>query len=511
MQLVNRQLIDLDDPVNDLLRDFQVDSPFAEPIRVRHLLTHTAGLDDALVGIVDDGSGEPLGRSLARHLPPVIAPPGELWLYSNHGIALAGHLVEVVTGQRFEDYVANNIFQPLGMTSSTFARTAEVESALATGYDGAGRPWRPGPIRLVPAAGLTTTGNDLATYMLAHLEGGRGLVSAETMQSMHSRQFSLHPDLPGMALGFYEKFHHGVRELMHDGDWTGYSHRMALIPDERLGVFVSFNAWRLEARVDAVRAVLDAFVPPPGTERAVQVAANADVAEFGGTYWWNRYPHRGLMKIVAPKMESVITHGEDGIVDVSGMRFAPSGDGAFRRIDGPGRLRLLRRENGISRVLIDVPFQMGPLILEPIPWYGTTRFQRTLAAALRAIAATALIWPIAAAIAAIRRRTGFISALGLPWLVASVAALPVLLSPFWLAATLSSLPYGISRSGQLLLLVPAAATVLAAATGWYQVAAWRSASWLGRIHYTAVWLAMVTYLWVLDYWNLLTLPPAVTR
>src|SRR5262249_61831991 len=116
---------------------------------------------------------EPLGDYLAGHLPPRVRPPGELICYSNHGMALAGYLVEVASGLPFERYMKEQVFMPLDMPRSSFALVPDSAAELATGYEGS--PPRPQPrdyTRTLPASMLSASGTDIAHFMIAQLERG---------------------------------------------------------------------------------------------------------------------------------------------------------------------------------------------------------------------------------------------------------------------------------------------------------------------------------------------------
>ncbi len=122
MQLVEQGRIDLDRDVNEYLSLFKIKNKFPQPVTMKHLLTHTGGFDDMYLNKVGRTKAEqmPLGDFLAKRLPPIITPPGEVYTYSNLGNALAGYLVEVVSGQDFADYAVENIFKPLEMNHSNF-------------------------------------------------------------------------------------------------------------------------------------------------------------------------------------------------------------------------------------------------------------------------------------------------------------------------------------------------------------------------------------------------------
>ena len=122
MQLADRGLIDLHADVNRYLKSVRVPATYPEPVTTAHLLSHTAGFDE-LPGRRVRRASElmPLHRFLARRLIR-IHPPGEMTSYSSYGMALAGLLVEDVSGMSYSDYLRQHLFQPLAMTRSSVAR-----------------------------------------------------------------------------------------------------------------------------------------------------------------------------------------------------------------------------------------------------------------------------------------------------------------------------------------------------------------------------------------------------
>src|SRR5262249_1443685 len=121
MQLVEQGKLDLDRDVNDYL-DFQIPATFPKPITMRNLMTHTAGFEEHIKGLMVDDPARllPLRTALIDSLPKRIYPPGEVSAYSNYGASLAGYIVQRVSGEKFEEYIAHHIFGPLHMEHSTF-------------------------------------------------------------------------------------------------------------------------------------------------------------------------------------------------------------------------------------------------------------------------------------------------------------------------------------------------------------------------------------------------------
>jgi len=252
LQLKERGQLDLNADINTFLNRFQVHCPGGKPITPAHLLTHTAGLEENYLGMHVHTAQEivPLGIFLAHHLPPFANPPGKMISYNDHGYSLAGYLIEAITGQPFAQYVAENILEPLEMTSSTFEQPASLAlmERMATGYRyrrGRYYPYTLDYVNVVPAAGLIASADDMAHFMIANLNAGvyRGMhiLSPETLTEMHARQFTNHPRLRGRAYGFSEWLENGQRGLFHDGGNPGFMSRLFLLPAQKTGFYISLN------------------------------------------------------------------------------------------------------------------------------------------------------------------------------------------------------------------------------------------------------------------------------
>jgi len=136
MQLAEQGKLDLHGDVNNYLKSFQLPETFPEPVTPLHLLAHTAGFDERVFGMEARNREDvrPLGEYLAERMPRRVLPPGDVFSYSNHGVALAGLLVKEISGVPFEKYVKDNILLPLGMNRSSFVLTPDLLPDLAQGY-----------------------------------------------------------------------------------------------------------------------------------------------------------------------------------------------------------------------------------------------------------------------------------------------------------------------------------------------------------------------------------------
>jgi CubicO group peptidase (beta-lactamase class C family) len=293
MQLAEQRKLDLDVDVNGYLSGFRIPDTFPAPITLEHLMTHTAGFEDVSMGTMRPRPEdlEPLGTFLARKVPARIFPPGQVTAYSNYGTALAGHIVEQVSGLPFDQYVQQNILTPLGMDHTTFRQPvpASLADELATGYvysDGAFRPQPFEVYQIGPAGGASATVPDMARFMIAHLQDGQygdaRILGEQTTQLMHRQHFSNDPRLTGMAYGFYELRVNGRLLLTHAGETSFFRSQLYLLPQESLGLYVVYNApGGGLARQELVQAFFDRFYPatpitvpqPPtgATQRASQL------------------------------------------------------------------------------------------------------------------------------------------------------------------------------------------------------------------------------------------------
>jgi CubicO group peptidase (beta-lactamase class C family) len=254
MQLYEQGKIDLDADVNTYLKDFKIPATYPQPITMTHLLSHTPGFEDLGMGMWARTAKDlsPLGPWLAAHIPARVRPPGELTSYSNYGTALAGYIVEVVSGIPFEDYIEQNIFKPLGMEHSTFREPlpAAIAPDMSVAYTFKDGLFKAEDFELIngmnPAGSSSACATDMAKFMIAHLQNGqfgdRRILKEETTKFMHTRLFAHDPRVAGNAHGFWEADVHGLHLIEHGGDTIYFHSQLALIPEKNLGWFVSYNS-----------------------------------------------------------------------------------------------------------------------------------------------------------------------------------------------------------------------------------------------------------------------------
>jgi len=222
MMLVDEGKVSLDDPVTNFIPQLSkwmvvaekdevhlLLKPLLHPVTLRHILSHTSGLTgSAEVQQVTGADSTPLkARALSSVTGPLQWQPGEKYAYGNQGMNIAARIVEIVSGMSYEDFLQKRIFDPLGMTETTFWPTEAQISRLAgaygpnkekTGYARGGIAFLTKPysdrVHRFPEAGggLFSTTHDILRYglMLANdgeLDGKRYLSHA-AMEQLRQEQ-----------------------------------------------------------------------------------------------------------------------------------------------------------------------------------------------------------------------------------------------------------------------------------------------------------------------------------
>ena len=279
MQQVELGRIDLDADIDTYI-DFRI-PPFEDrPVRVRDLMSHSPGWSDVSgisVAMVEDLT--PYGEWIQQHVPERVWAPGTEIAYSNYGVALAGYIVERVSGEPFAAYVENHIFAPLDMQSSTFREPLPERLAerMATGYEMEDGELVAQPFELfssiMPAGSGTSSAHDMARFMIALLNGGEldgvRILEASSVDLLMRDSLRNAPDLPGMAHGFYVVQEADPRLVGHGGNTGDFHSNLILAPESGFGFFVSVTGGRESSvgRTDLTNAIIGRVFPQSAAPR----------------------------------------------------------------------------------------------------------------------------------------------------------------------------------------------------------------------------------------------------
>jgi CubicO group peptidase (beta-lactamase class C family) len=424
MQLHEEGKLDLDRDVNDYL-DFKIPAAFGKPITMRQLMTHTAGFAERYKDFVSDNAPP---HSLANYMrtinPPArIYAPGEFPAYSNYGAALAGYIVERVSGEPFGTYVAGHILKPLGMDRSAFCKPLpaafKTDQAqyyhLASSGEVLPESANSRDPRCDPAGDLVSTADDMSRFMLAHLQRGRyggfQLLRPETTEEMHAPTFVPIRGAPGTALGFFHMDYDDSKVIAHDGDLSGSHTDLELLPDASVGFFLNVNSdgtgavlgGAYHVRASLFHHFMNRYFPPRAhPDEPTLSSAQAHSKVVAGEYEMTRRPSSTFVRAFSLALRVPITANEDGTIRTPGFLSLDTGQPQTWREVAPftwqevgGSSRLFVQVEDADRVTKwardDVP-SIAFLPVSPL-WSGALNLPILGAAALLLLGAS-LAWPI---------------------------------------------------------------------------------------------------------------------
>src|SRR6267142_2230621 len=414
MQLVEQGKLDLDRDVNDYL-DFKIPVAFQKPITLRNVMTHTPGFEETgkELFVSDAAHVRPLGEYLRDHLPARIFPPGTTPAYSTNATALAGYIVQRVSGKPFEQYVADNIYGPLSMPHTTFVQPlpTELQPLMSNGYLRASQSAKPYEfVQAYPAGSVATSAVDMCSFMIAHLQEGQfgsaRILKPETAKLMHSRQFASDPRLNGMALGFYEETRNGHRIIGHGGDTVYFHSDLHLIPDSNVGFFVSYNSLgkaEVSPRTILFEKFLDRYFPYTPSVGAPVAAAKEDAKLVSGLYLASRRGDTTFFKLTNLFGELKVFTNSDGTISIDPLK-GPNGELKryteispllYREVHGQDLIGFHRDAGQHLEFFIDYPF----FVFQRSGAMDNKYFNFFLIVpGLIIISLTLLLWPVAAGI-----------------------------------------------------------------------------------------------------------------
>ena len=346
--------------------------------------------------------------------PSRIYPPGQVIAYSNYGATLAGYIVQRVSGEPFEQYVADHIFTPLGMTHSTFLQQPARQIDRAKGYLAASDG--PRPFEFVgdtPAGALSSSGEDMAHFMLAYLGqgswNGARILRPETVALMQTPAFDPAPRIQAMALGFYGEDRNGHRIVGHAGDLFTFHADLHLMPNDRVGFYIAMNSLGKDVASTAIRdAVFQGFVDRyfPGAPAPFETtlpSAVADGRRMVGDYEISRRAADTFGSLATLLGQGAMTERADGTLSFSRYltlagtpkRWREVAPFVWREVDGRslmsavmtnGRPKLIATSDGPP-----VEVWMPAPASRDLSWNGPLLF-----ATFAVLAATCLLWGVIA-------------------------------------------------------------------------------------------------------------------
>jgi CubicO group peptidase (beta-lactamase class C family) len=446
MQLVEQGDLDLDADVQEYL-DFDLDTPKGA-VTLRHLLTHTAGFEEVIAGLIGTPGSEQTLREAVTAAPPAqVYEPGTTPAYSNYGATLAGYVAERVSGVPFAELLQQEVFDRAGMDSSTFAQPLpdDLAARLAKGYPDDSKPSVPTEVvNAAPAGAMSATATDMARFMLAHLgdlPAEQALLEPETLDEMHRP--ALGADQLGtlavgqrMDLGFFDDSTPGLPAFGHDGDTTVFHSAMRMFPEQDAGIFVSFNGSgraatdTLDLRTTLLQGFGDRYLRDAsssssssssdgsslaadegegGADRPDSAAAAAAAA---GTYTSSRSPVTNPGALLALSGQTTVVPRSDGTIAVTPKPLGVTtgvyelvDDHLWREVGGDAVLATRTDGDAADASVSAISWGASFTMLRAQPWQVAATAVPLVLAAVAVLLVSVIAWPTAALVG-LGRRTG---------------------------------------------------------------------------------------------------------
>lgn len=529
LQQVEAGRLNLSADVNSYLKDFQVVSR-GRPITLIDLLTHTAGFNDRVIGYLARNMNDvkPLSQHLKEYMPSTFQEPGLDINYSNYSYALAGHLVELVSGMRFTDYVQKNVLNPLGMTCTTYLlpdNYKELDS-YACGYR-TRQTFEPidcYPRHVMPAGSALSSAADMQQLLRELLNPTGKVLQDSSMNWLRQRRFTNHPKLMGYTLGMEEQLVNGVRGIAKGGTFTGFLSVLMFYPDQQFGMFITSNT-QTDGILELFNHELRQKLFPQHTPVTEETTIQIDVRDFAGVYRSERYNHASVEDLVSlyqGKLEISISEKGELTTYQNGawQTYRPVDSLLFQNTSNPVQYLAFQRDASgkISRLHTNINIQgiYIAMSFSPVPWYDNPDFINEYYFFILLFILTIIFVPFFRLWVLFRRRSipdykaGKLVPIGYIYLASLVAVLYVchLFGSFlYMAWNVNEFYFGVPSMfrwvQELTWIFPIIITALAVAA----VRLWRKGSGtiVFRVYYTLVFLCAVIHLLFLFRWHFIGL------
>ncbi|MGH3388104.1 MAG: serine hydrolase, partial [Actinomadura sp.] len=308
LQLVDEGRLDLDAPVAEVLPELRLADPdVAKRVTMRHLLTHTSGIDGDV--FTDTGRGDDCLEKYVEQLGEVRQnhPLGVTFSYCNSGFTLAGRVIEKLTGQTWDQALRERLLTPLGLDRTVTLPEEALLFRAAVGHvaEGDEEP-RPAPVwglqrSAGPAGLITASAADVLAFAALHLAGGAAadgtrLLSEESAAAMTEHQTDM-PDPYSLGdswgLGWIRFGWDGQRLIGHDGNTIGQAAFLRVLPEHGLAVTLLTNGGNArdlyqdlyrEIFAELAGVAMPAPLAPPEQAPAVETGRFVGVYERAGTH-----------------------------------------------------------------------------------------------------------------------------------------------------------------------------------------------------------------------------------
>jgi CubicO group peptidase (beta-lactamase class C family) len=372
MQLVEQDKLDMNKPITEYIPHNLLDLKY--PVTMKDLLTHTAGFEDQVTLDTARNSEEviPLDDYVKNNMPNQVFQPGVVSAYSNYGYALAGYVIEKISGMSFYDYAEQYIFEPLEMDNTTFKTTPKGTISKSYYSNDEKTDLESNDY---PAGSITTTAQDMTKYMLFLLnENNQSILSNKSKNEVFQKNFAMDNEFPGIGFAWQR---HSMNEHIfytHDGGLGNFTSTIAIFPEEQMGLFISCNQtgdFALEEYIYNVSVKLY------GVDKAMATYHGEINRDISGWYISARSSFKGSDKFANYFSGNLFKHitgnPKDGF-EVNGEKLTPVGEDAYQIKPGE-YIKFMQK----GEQLFYAPSQYYTSYVH-VPWYEGETWQMTVLA-----------------------------------------------------------------------------------------------------------------------------------
>jgi len=345
MSLVEQGKLQLDARLADLAPEIKFSNPWeqTDPVRLAHLLEHTTGWPDISLRVeTTDGPGWSLSKGVQFNSPEFVSrwKPGQFAVYSNAGPAVAGRVLEKVSGKDFSTFERDHVLRPMGMASADFDLTPALAAKLSRSYSTSGTATPYQHIILPPSGSLATNVQDLSKLVLFFIGrgtvDGRQILSPASVARIERSETSLagKAGLHGYGLGNFPLADQGPSYRGHNGQIDAFSSIYAYSVAQRSGYVVLANGGEgVDFKTPITRLIQAylnrsrAFTPPPAF-----ALAQSELDALAGFYR-NVTPAKDLMRPYAELFGYSHVSAGKGKLVIGGRDYVATGPHTFRRTD----------------------------------------------------------------------------------------------------------------------------------------------------------------------------------
>ncbi|MCT4593323.1 MAG: beta-lactamase family protein [Anaeromicrobium sp.] len=522
MQLVEQGKLNLDDDISKYLGNIKIGGNYKEPITIKNLMTHTSGIEDKFSNLFMGRDEEipPLEEALLRDKRNRIFKPGEIVAYSNYGTALAGKIMENISGITYEEYIENNILKPLNMNRTTILQPASAKyDNVSKGHmylKGDYKVFEDAFTQLPPIGAISTSSEDISKFMIMHLQNGRYedkvILKEDTAKLMHKTHFPNDKRLPGICLGFIEWKRNHKRIIWHSGGTALFRTLCMLIPEENVGVFISYNSPNSDkARSEFRQKFLDRYYPY-NVEKVKPLENHKERAKnYEGYFKEGRTAKFNSDKLIfaLSRMEKVIPNDE-GTLTFRGRKYIEVDSLVFYEVNGQGKLIFQEDENENIKYLFQ-DFEPHEAYMK-IKWYENPQLSMIIFSLCMIIFLTTLItkflqnilWKKNEKHRNDRKIEKLILLISMFHLLFPIGGVLGFVMEIWINSRVMTTG-AIPLLFKLSLLPPVISGIITIITIPYVIRAWKNKDWTfnRRIYYSLVVVTSLIFIGWMYYWNLL--------